>query len=768
MTRYLTPSKVALLCLVSVYADGVVPNSATVPILSFLVSHILPPNSSKSLHETSTRPITIQDFEEATISLPSSIPGRTVWDLLLRKIWSIDCCDSLELFFTDISAILTKTREELLWDRDNGIAPEVGGEMKFSRSSPLGAFVRRAQLEFTRLQFHDAVALWRHFVKYRMSTFKAWAKRNPSADAQAAVDVNLMELGIDLTSPLGRVVYGDLEGEGAEEEGFVSTRDVERLLEFQVGEMQRLGGRIPDSMRSQLQKMIASGVTIPSLSHYLRFLDSWRAGDYPSSFDNLHRYFDYTMQNRDRTFYQYALLSLAILQADFGCHTEAVAAIQEAISIARETHDMHCLNFCMSWLYHFGKAFPNEMKDVQNTGMLGSEKEGLAFLKAKAKETEMWSLLSTSLLSEAKLELQSGSSLATAFENIVKASHLNVTKNINNSMGPQLMIQASMYSRIGVMHLAWANGGIFRNCYADQTPIEDYLKITCRSSQLMAQSGDHDNAVALLGSVSPDLLRTLKYQQHWTFFSGLLKLRRQLHRDDKVAAEHLISQLQTNSPPDSEMSLTLLFLSIDLSIRKGDYAAALKTIQKIAQSGQHQAFDVFTQVKLLTLKSRIFDKTGQPQRGFSLAMRAVSVAHRSRLLPALWDAVGVLANILISLREFEAAAEILESIVPQVLECEDCELAARTYSLLVDTNMGLAGEAKQDPVRRKECMTRALEFIDCAFVEFSRIEDVKGQCEIMAKKARIMHKSGDLVLANDYASKYLDLKRQAAAQRLGA
>ena len=112
------------------------------------------------------------------------------------------------------------------------------------------------------------------------------------------------------------------------------------------------------------------------------------------------------MQNRDRTFYQYALLNLAILQADFGCHREAVSAIQEAISIARETHDMNCLNFCMSWLYHFGKAFPEELKDVQNTGMLGSEKEGLAFLQAKAKETEMWSLLSTSLLSEAKLELQ--------------------------------------------------------------------------------------------------------------------------------------------------------------------------------------------------------------------------------------------------------------------------------------------------------------------------------------------------------------------------
>lgn len=87
--------------------------------------------------------------------------------------------------------------------------------------------------------------------------------------------------------------------------------------------------------------------------------------------------------------------------------------MQEAVSIARESHDVNCLNFCMSWLYHFGKAFPEQMKDVQNTGMLGNEKEGLAFLKAKAKETEMWSLLSTTLLSEAKLEMQNVSTPCT-------------------------------------------------------------------------------------------------------------------------------------------------------------------------------------------------------------------------------------------------------------------------------------------------------------------------------------------------------------------
>ncbi|PGG98878.1 hypothetical protein AJ79_08754 [Helicocarpus griseus UAMH5409] len=775
MTRYLTPSKISLLAVVSIYTEGVVPNSAIVPVLSFLVSHLLPipppPSSNPNPSTISSTTLTPQDkihaipitaFETATSSLPSSIPGRTVWDLLLKKLWNLDCSDALDEFFASVSSMLVKTREEQIADRNNGIAPQTG-RMLLSRSSPLGAFVRRAQLEYTRLQFHDAVALWKGFVKYRLPTQLVWAKRNPLG-SQAVVDVNLLELGLDLTSPLAEVVYGPLE-EGGDVEVGMSTRDIERLLDFQVGEMQGNGCRITPEMRSRLEQMILSGVSIPSSQHYIKFLDSWKAGDYTSSFDHLHRYFDYTIQNRDRTFYQYALLNLAILQADFGCHGEAVLAMQESISIARETHDMNCLNFCMSWLYHFGKAFPDEMKDVQNTGMLGSEKEGLAFLQAKARETEMWSLLGTSLLSEAKLELQSGESVASAFEHIVKASFLNVTKDLPNSAGPQLMLQASAYIRIGVAHLAWSNCEVFRECYAKHAPFEDNLRVGCRSSLMLAAKGNYEQSIARLNEVSSDSLRVLKNQQSWTVFCGLLKLQRQLHRDDKLAAEHLIPQLHACAPPDAELAMTLSLLEVDYLMRKGDYTGALKIIEQNAQSIRQENFDVATQVKLLVVKARIFEQTQQPERGFSLAMRAASIAHRSRYLPGLWESIGVLSVILMTFKEFEAALEILESIVPQVLECEDAYLTARTYSLLVDASMGLAGQAQRDKVRQKEHMARAVEFIDCAFESYSNVEDVAGQCEMMAKKATVMHLSGDLVLANDYAAKYLDLKRQAAVER---
>jgi len=135
------------------------------------------------------------------------------------------------------------------------------------------------------------------------------------------------------------------------------------------------------------------------------FFDAWRAGDYTNAFENLHRYFDYTMQARDKSYYQYALLHMAIFQADFGCFGEAIAAMNETIATARENQDISCLNFSMSWLNHLCKAYPREMKHAGYGGMLGSDREGLAFLKAKAKETKMWSLLSSTMLSEAKAVL---------------------------------------------------------------------------------------------------------------------------------------------------------------------------------------------------------------------------------------------------------------------------------------------------------------------------------------------------------------------------
>lgn len=152
---------------------------------------------------------------------------------------------------------------------------------------------------------------------------------------------------------------------------------------------------------------LAPSFSKQKLTYVSSFFDAWRAGDYSSAFENLHRYFDYTTHTRDKSYYQYALLHMAILQADFGCFSEAIAAMNETIATARENQDVSCLNFSLSWLNHLSKAYPKEMKRAGYVGMLSSESENLEFLKNKAKETKMWNLYSSTLLSETKLLLSS-------------------------------------------------------------------------------------------------------------------------------------------------------------------------------------------------------------------------------------------------------------------------------------------------------------------------------------------------------------------------
>jgi anaphase-promoting complex subunit 5 len=218
------------------------------------------------------------------------------------------------------------------------------------------------------------------------------------------------------------------------------------------------------------------------------------------------------------------------------------------------------------------------------------------------------------------------------------------------------------------------------------------------------------------------------------------------------------------------MRLLLAFHTIEFTLRQGDTGRALRMVEQAANSMQPENFDVHSQIKLLCLKARILEKSGHPQRGFSLAMRAASIAHRSKVLFDLWEAICTLAAVLLSLREFEATAELVESIMPQILEAEDSALTARAYSLLVDANMGVAGELSSSQqggertLARKEYVNRALGYIDSAYDAYEEIEDILGQTEMMAKKATVMHLTGDPVLANDYAAKYLDLRKRRGAE----
>ncbi len=241
MARYLTPSKIALLSLITLYTDSVVPTASTIPVLSLIISHLIVlrdsecGNSSSEVQSTSM--ISIDRLQKSLISQPSAIPGRTIWDLILGKLWKLNSFDALHVFFESLPGLLVKARK----DQDSGTKSGSAvseDRIVLSRTSLLGVFVSHAHLEFERLQFHDSVSLWKDLIAYREPTLGMWRRRNSSA-GKMSFDTNLQGWGQGWGQGLTEVVYGGLAEKGVFG-GTVSTDDVERLLEFQVEEMQSL------------------------------------------------------------------------------------------------------------------------------------------------------------------------------------------------------------------------------------------------------------------------------------------------------------------------------------------------------------------------------------------------------------------------------------------------------------------------------------------------------------------------------------------------
>jgi anaphase-promoting complex subunit 5 len=232
MSRYLTPSKISLLVLVSLYCDSVVPNQAIIPVLSFIVTRLIPSTnpSETTSGATINSAVTINDLEKLMRLHQSNQPGRTLYDQFLKRIWSIDCLHSLHQFFKVIGGYLVPPHEP----NSGEAAPRP--TIILTRVSPLGMFVRRAQLEFTRIQFHDAVSLWTAFLKFRAPTEDAWRKRNPSA-TRLSLDAGISDLSIENKDDLLQACYGSLDANDLDDAEF-STEDIEAMLEFQLDRLQ--------------------------------------------------------------------------------------------------------------------------------------------------------------------------------------------------------------------------------------------------------------------------------------------------------------------------------------------------------------------------------------------------------------------------------------------------------------------------------------------------------------------------------------------------
>lgn len=234
MPRYLNPSKVCLLVLVSLYCDDYVPKSAAVPVLAFLVSCVHRGDvGSAATKPVSNASLTIEELETTLAPHYSKVTGRSLFQTFLNRLWSIDCLYALHKFFTELGCYLTQSRQGRAKNAD--IQRKDATRVLLSPVSPIGVFLRRSQLEFARLQFEDSVKLWVALVHFRGPAESSWRRMHPSAPLDIP-DVNMSTIEERLRADLSETMYGNQEENAGTPS--LTTDEIERILEFQLERLQ--------------------------------------------------------------------------------------------------------------------------------------------------------------------------------------------------------------------------------------------------------------------------------------------------------------------------------------------------------------------------------------------------------------------------------------------------------------------------------------------------------------------------------------------------
>ncbi|GAB7353578.1 hypothetical protein MBLNU459_g4004t2 [Dothideomycetes sp. NU459] len=639
-----------------------------------------------------------------------------------------------------------------------------------------------AALYGVRLQFSDAYQLWEDYVLFREPTKAAYRIRNPESPyATDILDAASTNLLMSEQPVVSRILLDRVAKRQKQTDTPTSLDDVEKVMHFQLQQLQKYGSRVPLEMKDRLKEMVEQGMSVPSDMHFINFFDAWRGGAYNTAIELLHRYFDYTIEGHGaeyniKTYHQYALLHLAVLHADFGCYSEAIATMNECIATARENQDARCLHFSLSWLAHLRKAYPDFARlesDGQRNELAGSESDITAFLQQKAVENKDWAMLSSSLLTQAEATIENGGSIAKALEQIYQSAYLNNSHDITSMMPSQLRLHSAAFSRLGQMPLASQHCSIMRSIYSQNASKADGLNAVLQNAYICAMAGEYDKALDMLMRNDPAPLKTLRLDNTYVAFAAMIQLRRAIHRNELFAAEQFLRQVKPlRKIGDAGVVFETHVLEIELLLRQSKLSEAFSLIDdKITEAKNAESADVLRRIKLLILKARVFAKAGVPVKGFSIVLRAASSAHRALLLPLMWEAISALCNILLDLEEFSAVKSLVDAIMPQladqvnntqVLEGGNEYLVAQLYSVLTDAHVGLAGHACDEASTEREThINAAALYLERARAAYTQVDDLEGILETLGKKAMIFSYRGEDALVEEMETLYAHTVEEA-------
>ncbi|ORX55592.1 hypothetical protein DM01DRAFT_1334985 [Hesseltinella vesiculosa] len=415
-TPFITPFKLVLLFLIYEFCHFQMFSTTTIPhAVKYLVECVL--RSKESYIEPEFKDI-LAKFEE----FDQPPQNMALVDSIRSKLARMKYPDNLFQFMTSLSNILDLNEEDGGGNGDYTV---------LEANSLFGLFARRCRVEFLRYSTQRKAELFEIFRGY--ITGKAKNKQLvPKQEDAMDEDIKTVYLSVD---PIGLDETYRLDG-------WISDDQVDKFLTQQAENMERTGTTnvSPTTLDRYLDFLQKHAPDLGKI-YQVRFLNHIRTYEYEGAVENLHQFYDYCFHHRETPMYQYALLSLGILEAKFKHTQRALMAFDEASIVAREHQDRECLNEVQSWISFLkGKVY-----DDVTTESDKNEDDGLkntTYLKTMHQIQRIQDML------------KSGKHPIKVFEKLYQCGILAYLKNIDYVAVPHFSTMANAWQQYGSHLLA--------------------------------------------------------------------------------------------------------------------------------------------------------------------------------------------------------------------------------------------------------------------------------------------------------------------------
>lgn len=741
LTEELSPHKLALVALISLYCSDDLPKSKLVNVLTTLVDFL----TNKLVYNKKGELVVVPEIEDLCNALKNStIPDskrvneesfRNAVDeasflqrILLAELWKIASIDDLDIHMRNAYDVLVEPSSvcsqefQLQCKRRRFLSPK----------SFLGSFLLKILTTYSLLNFDEELLLFEAFVDYRepsrsdylslggiipstlcassMSKLGDQNQRKPLGTVDKPCKKSVLFYDT-LTSRLQDALELDVSHSSQDPSQkqhkviMVPIHDIRSLLDNQIEILEKFGTKCPKRVRDIMNLMTSSSFNINLLSntvydnlpsyYYVKFLECLYELDYEGSLKFLHQYFDYMVSNNSKYFYHFALISRASLHQRFGEDEKALDAIQEAISVARENKDNSTLTYILSWLFNLMKNKP-ELWQSQTFYHNNNELNLLGFLVKKSQTVSLL-LYAMNHHFETLHIMNSGDLLSRYFESLLKGNFISIND------GPASFIKsaelaATVWSRVGIPHLAYVYNEVALIYAKDLRNFIDEVSLKVRRYYLEYTKGNtmfaYENLETLIKN--SELNSSLFKLVHLRKLVLLVKLN--FRKGNFKIAEVLIEKLMCTEFQDIEISTELVLLNAELQLYSKNYSKGINCLANFLSGiGRRKSkiqINLHTIVRIKLLKCQLYNVSGSPSRALILLINQIQLGHRMGLLTIVIEGILILISVLNNMEYFEDAFYLLNATMPNVLALEDNEFISMAYYEFAKTCYNLISSTK--------------------------------------------------------------------------